>query len=57
MVLGQKKVAEEMVENHLIDFMGSDMHHLKHAAALEDSLSTPLIENLLSQHQLRNSLL
>lgn len=54
---GAKKVAEEMVENHLIDFIGSDMHHLKHAAALEDSLSTPLIENLLSQHQLGNALL
>ncbi|RQO70953.1 capsular biosynthesis protein [Pedobacter sp. KBW01] len=52
---GAKKVAEEMVENHLVDFMGSDMHHLKHAAALEDSLSTPFIENLLSQHQLGNA--
>ncbi|QIL40182.1 capsular biosynthesis protein [Pedobacter sp. HDW13] len=52
---GAKKVAEEMVENHLVDFMGSDMHHLKHAAALEDSLSTPFIENLLSQYQLGNA--
>ncbi|MGM9477943.1 tyrosine-protein phosphatase [Pedobacter sp. GSP4] len=54
---GAKKVAEEMVENHMVDFIGSDMHHLKHAAALEDSLTTPFIENLLSQEQLKNALL
>jgi len=54
---GAKKAAEEMVENHLVDFIGSDMHHLKHAAALEDSLSTPLMQQLLSQHQLNNVLI
>ncbi|RDC54870.1 capsular biosynthesis protein [Pedobacter chinensis] len=53
---GAKKVAEEMVENHLVDFIGSDMHHLKHAAALENSLSTPLMQQLLTQHQLNNVL-
>ena len=54
---GAKKVAEEMVENHLVDFIGSDMHHLKHAAALEDSLTMPLMQRLLSQHQLNNVLI
>jgi len=54
---GAKKVAEEMIENHLVDFIGSDMHHLKHAAALEDSLTTPLMQRLLSQHQLNNVLI
>ncbi|WP_316808346.1 tyrosine-protein phosphatase [Pedobacter agri] len=54
---GAKKVAEEMVENHLVDFIGSDMHHLKHAAALEESLANPLMQRLLSQHQLNNVLI
>lgn len=54
---GAKKTAEEMVDNHVVDFLGSDMHHLKHAAALEDSLSTPLMQQLLTQHQLGNALL
>jgi len=54
---GAKKVAEEMVENHLVDFIGSDMHHLKHAIALEDSLTTPGLHQLLTQHQLNNVLL
>lgn len=54
---GAKKAAEEMVEYHLVDFIGSDMHHLKHAAALEESLYTPLMQQLLSQHQLNNVLI
>lgn len=54
---GAKKAAEEMTENHMIDFIGSDMHHLKHAAALKESLSTPLMQQLLTQHQLNNVLL
>lgn len=54
---GAKKTAEEMVENHLVDFIGSDMHHLKHATALEDSLTTPGMHQLLTQHQLNNVLL
>jgi protein-tyrosine phosphatase len=54
---GAKKTAEEMVENHLVDFIGSDMHHLKHATALQESLNTPLMQRLLSQHQLKNTLL
>ncbi|MCZ4225594.1 tyrosine-protein phosphatase [Pedobacter rhodius] len=54
---GAGKIAEEMVENHLIDFIGSDMHHLKHAAALEESLNTTAMQTLLSMHQLNNALL
>ncbi|WP_235527412.1 tyrosine-protein phosphatase [Pedobacter sp. Leaf41] len=54
---GAKKIAEEMAENHLVDFIGSDMHHLKHAAALEESLTTPIMQCLLSQHQLNNVLI
>jgi len=54
---GAKRVAEEMAESHMVDFIGTDMHHLKHAAALENSLSTPLMQQLLSQHQLYNTII
>ncbi|GGI28891.1 tyrosine-protein phosphatase [Pedobacter mendelii] len=54
---GAKKAAEQMVKNHLVDFIGSDMHHLKHAAALEESLNTASMQTLLSVHQLNNVLL
>ncbi|WP_316739601.1 tyrosine-protein phosphatase [Pedobacter aquatilis] len=52
---GAKKIADEMVEHHLVDFIGSDMHHLKHAAALENSLLTNGMNTLITQHQLLNS--
>ena len=51
---GAKKIADEMVENHMVDFVGSDMHHLKHAAALKESLYTENLQRLFSQPQLRN---
>ncbi|WP_231459204.1 MULTISPECIES: tyrosine-protein phosphatase [unclassified Pedobacter] len=54
---GAKKVADEMVEHHLVDFIGSDMHHLKHASALENSLLTSGMNTLLTQHQLLNKTL
>ncbi|MGA9649987.1 tyrosine-protein phosphatase [Pedobacter sp.] len=54
---GAKKVAEEMVEHHLVDFIGSDMHHLKHAKALEESLNTVAMQSLLTVHLLNNVLL
>lgn len=50
-----KKVADEMIEHHLVDFIGSDMHHLKHAAALDNSLLTSGMNTLLTQHQLLNN--
>lgn len=54
---GAKRVAEEMVESHLVDFIGSDMHHLKHAKALEESLNTNAMQSLLTAHLLNNVLL
>lgn len=54
---GAKKIAEEMVENHMVDFIGSDMHHLKHATALGQSLDNHLMQRLLGQHQLKNTML
>ncbi len=44
---GPKKLAEEMIENNLVDFIGSDMHHLRHADALKESLYTPHLQQLL----------
>lgn len=54
---GVKKAAEQLLENHAIDFLGSDMHHPRHAAALRDSLYLPNVQNLLLQSQLSNLLL
>ncbi len=53
---GPKKAAEEMVEHELVDFVGSDMHHLRHAEALKASLYTPAMEQLLSRPLLNKTL-
>jgi protein-tyrosine phosphatase len=52
-----KAQAEMLVDNQLIDFISSDMHHPRHAAAFEDALRTPYLEKLLFDYPLKNKLL
>ncbi|RYY23222.1 MAG: capsular biosynthesis protein [Sphingobacteriaceae bacterium] len=52
-----KEMAEEMVDYNLVDFISSDMHHVRHAAALERSLGTTYLEKLLFDYPLKNALL
>jgi protein-tyrosine phosphatase len=52
-----KKQAESLIDNDLIDFISSDMHHPKHAAALKEALNTTYIEKLLFDYPLKNTLL
>jgi protein-tyrosine phosphatase len=52
-----QKVAEELVENMMIDFIGSDMHHPKHADALYQSLFTDKLKFLLDEGGLQNEML
>lgn len=52
-----QKIAEELVDNMLVDFIGSDMHHLKHADALHQSLFSPQLKALFEEGPLQNVLL
>lgn len=52
-----KELAEALVDQNLVDFISSDMHHLRHAAALKKSLKTTYIEKLLFDYPLKNQLL
>lgn len=52
-----KKTAEELVDHAMIDFISSDMHHVRHAEALTASLKTPYLEKLLFNYELKNKLL
>jgi protein-tyrosine phosphatase len=52
-----KEMAEAMVDYNLVDFISSDMHHTRHAAALEKSLKTSYLEKLLFDYPLKNQLL
>lgn len=52
-----QKVAEQMVDHYLIDFLGSDLHRMKHADGILKSLSMPYISRLLTEYQLQNEML
>jgi protein-tyrosine phosphatase len=52
-----KKFAEEMIDNDLLDFISSDMHHVRHAAAFKNALTMPYVEKLLKDYPLKNILL
>src|SRR3569833_405742 len=52
-----KNMAEDLVDNNLVDFISSDMHHPKHAEALKNALKTSRVRKLLTDYPLKNSLL
>ena len=52
-----KRIAEEMVDNQMVDFISSDMHHPRHASAFENTLSMPHLEKLLFDYPLKNVML
>jgi protein-tyrosine phosphatase len=52
-----KKMAESLIDAQLVDFISSDMHHLRHADAFKDALRTSYIEKVLFDYPLRNSML
>jgi protein-tyrosine phosphatase len=52
-----KKIAESLIDNQLIDFISSDMHHARHADAFKEALKMPYVEKLLFDYSLQNTLL
>ncbi|WP_353138787.1 CpsB/CapC family capsule biosynthesis tyrosine phosphatase [Pseudopedobacter sp.] len=53
---GVQKAASKLVSMGIIDFMGSDAHHLKHIQTLEESLSLKSTEELLKSVTLNSTL-
>jgi len=53
-----KKIAEELVDKQMVDFISSDMHHSRHAAAFKQALLMPYLEKLMAEdYPLKNKLL
>lgn len=50
-------IAEDLTDYMMVDFIATDMHHNRHAAALKQSLKQPYIKRLLSERHLLNELL
>ena len=51
-----KAMAEQLIDNQLIDYISSDMHHPRHAAAFRDALRTTYIEKLMFDYPLKNKM-
>ena len=49
-----KKIAENMIDNQLVDFISSDMHHPRHAEAFKHALKMPYLEKVMFDCPLRN---
>lgn len=49
-----KQTAEELIDNYCVDFLGTDMHHVRHADALKESLESERLQNILAQPQINN---
>ena len=52
-----KKIAEDLIDNQLINFISSDMHHPRHAEAFKNALKMPYLEKVLFDYPLKNVLL
>lgn len=53
-----KKIAEQLIDAQMIDFISSDMHHTRHAEAFEQTLKEPYLKKLIfEQGTLKNKLL
>jgi len=53
-----KRIAEQLIDAQLIDFISSDMHHPRHAEAFEQTLKEPYLKKLIfEQGTLKNKLL
>jgi protein-tyrosine phosphatase len=52
-----KKAAENLIDQQLVDFISSDMHHLRHADALKHALKMPYLEKVMFNYPLKNIML
>jgi protein-tyrosine phosphatase len=52
-----RRIAEQMIEGGLVDFVGTDTHHLRHTAALANkTIASPYFRKLLALPLLNSSL-
>lgn len=52
-----KAIAEQLIQEKLVDFIGTDIHKPKHLKYVEDALSNKYIQRLIQSNTLKNSLL
>jgi protein-tyrosine phosphatase len=50
-----KKIAERMIDQNMIDFVGSDCHHMGHQKLMQQARSNPHLHKLLASGMLKNN--
>jgi protein-tyrosine phosphatase len=52
-----RRIAEKLVEADLVDFIGTDCHHLGHISLLNQMRQSPILKKLIESGRLLNSTL
>lgn len=52
-----QRIAKELLNSSMIDFLGSDMHHTRHASALKDALNSKNVIELIKDGSLMNDVI
>ena len=52
-----KKVAEKLIDDKVIDFIGSDCHHFQHLEMIHHACKLPSFHELIQQEQILNNTL
>jgi tyrosine-protein phosphatase YwqE len=52
-----KKMAEQMIDRNMIDFVGSDCHHMGHQNLMRRALLEPKLRQVMESGMLKNTLL
>lgn len=51
---GAQKTALDLIQNNMIDFVGTDTHHIKHVDGFRMALTHPKLKNLIDSGRLMN---
>ena len=49
-----KRISERLIENNMVDFLGTDTHKMSHVDVFKKSLKLPILRRLLESGTLRN---
>jgi tyrosine-protein phosphatase YwqE len=52
-----KKMAEQMIDRNMFDFVGSDCHHMGHQNLMRRALREPKLRKIVESGMLKNALL
>jgi protein-tyrosine phosphatase len=52
-----KKIAHRLVEDNLVELLGTDIHHPRHIQYIQDNITSTDLQKILSNHAFQNNIL